>query len=228
MLIQAISQPLINAKVINPLLSTEARGRVGGTVYNTWHGISYAKAHSGPNQPNSATQLAARARLTTIVTQWRALTQGNRDAWAVYATQHLLPDWTGVPKRLTGQNWYVKCSVQLARMGEASVATPPAIAAPEGVVGYNLNLTVADLDQAFTSPIDGDDMIDTFMLGPVSTGVDPKFEHATNYRLVNTDVQQPDILVASAAPGRWRAWARIIATATGLTSGWVSDIQDLT
>ena len=40
------------AKVINPLLSVEARGRMGGIVYNTWHGISYAKAHYGTHKPN--------------------------------------------------------------------------------------------------------------------------------------------------------------------------------
>lgn len=215
------------AKVINPLLSVEARGRFAGLVYNTWHGISTVKAHSGPNQPNSAAQLAARARLTTITAQWRALTQANRDAWSVYADQHPESDWTGNPLRLTGQNWYVRCSIQLARIGESAVATPPAVAAPDPVVGFNLALTVADLTQQFTSPVDGTDMIDTFMLGPVSTGVDPKFEHAIWRRSVNTDVQQPDILVLAAAPGRWRAWARIIATATGLVSSWQSDIDDV-
>lgn len=215
------------AKVINPLLSIEARGRMAGLVYNTWHGISYVKAHSGPNQPNSAAQLAARARLTTITAEWRQLSQANRDAWSVYADSHPEQDWTGNPLRLTGQNWYVRCSIQLHRMGESSVATPPAVAAPDPVVGFSIEKTVNDLTQTFTSPVDGTDMIDTFLLGPISTGVDPKYEHAINVRMLNTDVQQPDIIYATVPSGRYRGWAKIVATATGLTSTKVSKIVDI-
>ncbi len=215
------------AKVINPLLSVEARGRMAGLVYNTWHGISYVKAHSGPNQPNSAAQLAARARLATITAEWRALTQVNRDAWSVYADAHPEQDWTGNPLRLTGQNWYVRCSIQLNRMGESSVATPPAVAAPDPVVGFAIQKTANDLTQTFTGPVDGTDMIDTFVLGPLSTGVDPKIEHAICFRTVNTDVQQPDVLLLTVPNGRWRAWAKILATATGLSSPWVSAQVDI-
>jgi len=215
------------AKVINPLLSVEARGRFAGLVYNTWRGISTVKAHSGPNQPNSAKQLYARALLTTITAEWRALTQGNRDAWAVYADNHLEADWTGNPVRLTAQNWYMRCSIQLNRMGESSIATPPAVAAPDAVVGFNIQKTVDDLTQTFTGPIGGTAMLDTRRLGPVSTGVDPKIEHAINVRLVNSDVQQPDIIYASVPNGRYRAWVKVIATATGLTSTWQSKILDI-
>lgn len=215
------------AKVINPLLSIEARGRVAGLVYNTWHGISIVKAHSGPNQPNSAKQLLARARLTTITAQWRDLTQANRDAWSVYADAHPESDWTGNPLRLTGQNWYVRCTLQLLRIGEAAIATPPAVAAPDPVVGWALSMSNGDIQAMWDTPIDGTDKIDVFALGPVSTGVDPKFEHATFLTMASSDTGQPSGIIASAAPGRWRLWVKVIATATGLTSTYVSDIEDV-
>jgi len=214
------------AKVVSPLHSVEARGRMGGIVFNTWHGISYAKAHSGPNQPNSAAQLAARSRLVTIGAAWRDLTQVQRDAWAVYADSHLESDWTGVPKRLTGQNWYIRCNVQLARMGQAAIDVPPAVAAPDAIVGWEAALTVADLTVEWTSPV-ATDYIDVWALGPVSTGVDPKFQHATNYDLVLASEVTPLIIVLAVPDGRWRCWGRVLDVATGLASPWESSTVDV-
>lgn len=215
------------AKVINPLLSVEARGRMAGLVYNTWHGISYVKAHSGPNQPNSAAQLAARARLVTIGAEWRDLTQAQRDAWGVYADSHPETDWTGNPLRLTGQNWYMRCSIQLNRVGQTSVATPPAIAAPDPATGFLLSFPVADIEADWTTPTDGAHYLDIWMLGPVSTGVDPKIEHATGRVNIVATSAQPYTLVPAAASGRWRAWVKIIAIANGLTSTWMSHQIDV-
>jgi hypothetical protein len=215
------------AKVINPLLSVEARGRMGGLVYNTWHGISYVKAHSGPNQPNSAAQLAARARLIAVGAGWRDLTQVQRDAWSVYADAHPESDWTGNPLRLTGQNWYIRTGVQLTRMGVAVAANPPAVAAPDAPTGWLLDLTVADLTIEWTAPV-ALNWIDCFMLGPVSTGVDPKIEHAVNTSLVLATEVTPFIQILAAPDGRYRAWGRVIDVATGLTSPWESSIVDLT
>lgn len=215
------------AKVLNPLLSVEARGRMSGLVYNTWHGISYVKAHSSPNQPNKAPQLAARARLTTVTADWRALTQNQRDAWGVYADNHPETDWTGSPLRLTAQNWFMRCNIQINRMGETPITDPPAVAAPDAATGFDIKKTGDDLTQGFTTPSESTVMVDTFLLGPVSTGVDPKIQHAVNARLVTADVQQPDILVTGVANGRWRAWLKVITKATGLSSVVVSDIVDI-
>lgn len=218
--------PANMAKVINPLLSVEARGRMAGLVYNTWHGVSYVKAHSGPNQPNSARQLAARARLVTIGAAWRDLTQAQRNAWAVYADAHPESDWTGNPLRLTGQNWYVRCNVQLNRIGIAAISDPPAVAAPDAITGWTVDLTVADLTVSWTAPVITDH-IDIFALGPVSTGVDPKFEHATNYATVIASAATPYIILLAVPSGRWRGWGRVIDVATGLTSPWQSATEDV-
>lgn len=215
------------AKVINPLLSVEARGRMAGLVYNTWHGISYVKAHSGPNQPNTAAQLDARARLVTIGAEWRGLTQAQRDAWGVYAAAHPKADWTGNPLRLTGQNWYLACNIQLNRVGVVSVATPPAVAAPDPVVGWSLADVAGDIEASWATPNIGTFYIDIFTLGPVSTGVDPKIEHATARALIVDNTAQPYTLVASAAPGRWRGWVKVMNIVNGLTSTNVSDIVDI-
>ena len=215
------------AKVVSPLHSVEARGRMGGLVYGTWHGISYVKAYSGPNQPNSAAQLAARARMTTIGAEWRELTDANRAAWAVYAAEHLESDWTGQNKRLTAQNWYIRCNTMRHRLGSASVATPPATAAPDAVTVFAVVDNAGDVDASWTSPNAGTYYLDFWTLGPVSTGVDPKFEHAVVRALIVDNTAQDYALVAAAAAGRWRAWVRSVNIDNGLSSNFVSSQVDI-
>jgi len=216
------------AKVVSPLLSVEARGRMGGLVYGTWHGISTVKAFSSPNQPNSQAQLDARATMSLISVEWQTLTQAQRDAWGTYADANLLPDWTGNPKRLTAMNWFVKCNVQLERMGESHIPSPPAVAAPDSVVGFAVAQATADITAAWTSPVTGAYQLELIRLGPVSIGMDPKIEHAIFDEFMEPDETTPFIVQLAAAAGRWRYWCRLADEATGLVSPWVSDIIDVT
>lgn len=216
------------AKVLNPLLSVEARGKMEGLVYNTWHGISYVKAASSPNQPNSAAQLAARARLSSVSADWRDLTEAQRSTWATYADNNPVTDWTGQPKRLTAFNWYVRCNVQLDRMGESAITDAPSDAAPDAPAGVDLTLDTGDLKITWTSPVTGTLQLEGWILGPVSSGVDPKREQAVFDQMHEPDAVTPVTVVASAASGRWRYWLRVCDEATGLVSGWQSDIQDVT
>jgi hypothetical protein len=94
------------AKVVNPLHSDEARGKIGGLIFNTSRGIRYVKSATSPSQPRTAAQLNVRSIMTTITREWKALTQVQRDAWATYADANPIPDWTGRPIRLTGANAY--------------------------------------------------------------------------------------------------------------------------
>lgn len=219
---------LAYAKVINPLLSVEARGRFGGIVYNTWHGISYAKAHSGPNQPNSAAQLAARARLVTVGADWRDLTQVQRDAWSVYADAHPEQDWTGNPLRLTGQNWFIRCNVQLSRAGLAGISAPPGIAAPDPVTAWVASDPNGAIAVTWTTPDDAALTLDVSFLGPVSTGVDPKIEHAVGLIIMKSNIAHPKTVLVAPATGRYRFWVKVIDDTTGLTSTVVSSLIDYT
>lgn len=58
------------AKVTLPLMSAEARGKVGGLIYNTWRGNSTVKIKKAPAQPRTARQLLIRAFATTCSRAW--------------------------------------------------------------------------------------------------------------------------------------------------------------
>lgn len=113
------------AKVVNPLLSTEARGKLGGVVYNTWRGIRYAKTHTPPSNQGTPLRQQAKQRVINAAQRWRTITPAQRLEWNQYANEHLLDDWTGSPKRIAGYHWYVKINTIVQYIGEPYQDDPP-------------------------------------------------------------------------------------------------------
>lgn len=103
------------AKVTQPLGSAEARGSVGGLVYNTWRGLHTVKTRSGPGTYGTQKQEAGKVLLYAANDAWAALDQADRDAWNDWAAHQRLPQWTGTDKRITGHNWFLRCHIQQAR-----------------------------------------------------------------------------------------------------------------
>jgi hypothetical protein len=96
------------AKVLGPLFSQEARGRVGGLVYNTWRGLHTVKTHIDPEHEDDPLRQAHKNIVTAAGKRWQTISAAQRAAWDHYATQHLQPDWSGTPVRLAGFHWYVR------------------------------------------------------------------------------------------------------------------------
>ncbi len=92
------------AVVTWPLSSGEARGRVGGLIYNTWRGRSYVKAHAHYQTGLSPLQQTNQALAAIATAAWQSFTDQRRSAWADFANRHNTPDWTGNTRRLTGYN----------------------------------------------------------------------------------------------------------------------------
>jgi hypothetical protein len=118
------------ARVIDPLRSSEARGSVGDTTYVTTRGIMYTKLRKGPATEYSTKQVALRLKAHTATDAWQALTEPQRIAWDTYATLHPETDWTGQDKRLSGYNWFLRCSVQGQRISGIWYLDPPELPPP--------------------------------------------------------------------------------------------------
>lgn len=215
------------AKLVNPLLSLEARGKANGVIYNSWRGISYAKSFASPAQPRTSSQLLARSRLTTYSQGWKSLTDAQRTDWQSFASTHLLTDWTGTPKRITSQNWYIRCNVQIARCSGTPISTPPADPAPSGITGLSLTYASSALKLSWTTPTSASLNIEAQLQGPYSSGRQPRFNEATTITISAGNAAQPVTLVSSPASGRYTVWARVIDPATGLTSLWTLSTVDV-
>lgn len=115
------------AKVLNPLNSSEARGRVGGLVYNTWRGIRTVKTHTDPGHQSDPKRQAHKAIVQWYGQRWSTITQAQRDAWDNFADLHPDIDWTGRPVRLAGYHWYVRIQTRCEDIGAGLDDWPPTL-----------------------------------------------------------------------------------------------------
>jgi hypothetical protein len=126
---------------------TSARNRSG----------QYQRARSMPTQPRTASQVAARARLTTLSAGWRGLTDAQRAAWNAFANSFSVTNTLGQTIFLTGHQCYVKVNTVNTLNGDATVAAPPAL--PSFLAATTTGLTAAAgtpaIDVAGSSPAGG-------------------------------------------------------------------------
>jgi hypothetical protein len=214
-------------KVKNPLLSMEARGGIGGLVYNTWRGINTVKTNTSPTGQGTPKRLAAQAMLAAISKDWQTLDDAQRAAWGVYASDHPVPDWTGSPKRLTGQNWFMKCNVILAKIVGTPITDPPAAPQPDAMTGFALSQVINALCASWSLPIAATFTIMWFAVGPLSTGVQAKIEQAQFLRADPAQSVQPWELIQTPGAGRWTVFSKVVDEATGLCSPWASAFLDI-
>lgn len=213
------------AKVIGPLHSTEARGVIGGLIYNTWKGIRYVKRMTSPCQPRTQLALQIRAWMITLVRSWQALSSTAQGDWNDYADAHPLLDWTGIAKRVTGCNWYCGLNTRLKKMGFTISDTPPAVAAPPALVNFAAGVNVAEIALTWTSTGGTDKELIFWLQGPHSKGMQGKIERARFNAHTNGEGAGYQIPVSQI--GRYTVWAYVMLEANGLISTAVSDTADI-
>lgn len=210
------------AKVVAPLFSNEARGSVGSTTYTTLRGKSIAKTRAGSGVYQTAGQIEVRAITAAMTAQWKALTQLQRDAWNTYASQHLLPDWTGSSKRLSGYNWFIKLSVPYSMYIGDPPLVPPLGAGP----GYPLNLrvTLSGSDyylESDDSPSEDGQLyvVDIWFSPWGSVAAKPDQHYSKHYA---TSVAPAYCILPATAleSARIGCWVRLIAYGAGLIYPW--------
>jgi len=172
------------AKVDGPLHSSEARGRMGSLVYNTWRGICYVKSHRDPDTQFTNPQIYIRGLTALCTARWQTLSALQHAAWQQYANDHLETSCTGQLTRLTGYNWFVRANVRRLLLGLAIQDTPPThqvahvvvpiVATPAG--------NVIELSWDATAPYTPADLWYEFWLtGPHSPGAYPTIRNAYRY-----------------------------------------------
>jgi len=211
------------AKLVNPLLSASARGKGVAGIYNVWRGIAYLKRFTSPSQPRTAPQLAARALLVSFVEAWKELSDLQRSNWDTWAAAHLRSDWTGQPVRITGQNAFIACNVNSARMGGTAISNPPTAAAPDAPTGFALSVASGAIKAAWSTPSSPSIELEFRIQGPYSVGAKGSYPRSAFLTHVHASSTSPHTLVASAAAGKYTVWMRSVDPASGLTSLWVSD-----
>jgi len=106
-------------------LVSDVRGKVGGSVFSRNGGGSYVKTFKKPINPASAKQSAIRGYFATMMTEYRALTAQQINAWASAAYQ--FPNRVGDLVKVSGASLYIKCNMLLVASGLPRISTPPIV-----------------------------------------------------------------------------------------------------
>jgi hypothetical protein len=210
------------AKVINPLNSAEARGKVNGLVYNTWRGIHYVKTNTPPSHEGDEKRQIRKNIVQAAAVRWQTISEEDRSAWRYYATTHFDISWTGAPKRISGFNWYVRIQVALQDISIGYVDSPPSVAN----ASY-LEDPIAEYDTGFIyvraaafHPDDAENYwLDIWSTKPLSAGRNPSLHDA--YRRVIVNANETDFRFHEIGAGTYTVFVRTISI-HGLCNPFVS------
>jgi hypothetical protein len=216
------------AKVKSPLLSIEARGGLGGLVFNTWRGRNYVKTNTSPTGQGTPKRLIAQALMATTSRLWKGISEALRAGWNQYAIDHPVSDWSGSPGHNTGFNWYMACNIRLQLLGLPVVNTVPTVSAPAAPTGLTLSYGTTALWMASTSAAYSTNSFIVKGVGPHSAGRIAKREHAILIGHYSLSTARPISCYASPTAGRYTIFATIADHANGLESTEQSAYADVT
>lgn len=105
---------------------TQVSGSVGGTTYAHNKGGMYARARAIPTNPNSIYQQAIRGFIADLTQRWTlTLTEPQRAAWRVYATNVPLPDAFGDMRTIPALSHYIRSNVPRLQIGASRIDPGP-------------------------------------------------------------------------------------------------------
>ena len=206
------------AKVVGPLYSSEARGRVGGLVFNPWRGAAVVKAKHAPTQPRSSLQLSIRALAVKLSRLWAS--NAFHDAWDSYAYDHPSVDGMGVSIRATGANWFLALNTRLLLAGYTPIEEPPSAPAPNAVVGFTANGDVRSLTVSWTYPTAAEPLVQIWFDGPHTAG--RKGSLARRKFKVRYVGNETETEIIDLQPGTYTVFANTLSSSQGLVSPSVS------
>jgi hypothetical protein len=111
-------------RYLSPFLS-DARGKLGGTVFSRNPYGRYTRAKTAPIQPRTTSQQAGRSLFATIAAEWRGLTPAARTAWGKYAAQLTQTDSLGQKSVPSGFQTFCRNSRYAEALGAATLPSPP-------------------------------------------------------------------------------------------------------
>jgi hypothetical protein len=102
-------------------------GSIGGVTYARNAGGAYMRERVVPVNPASVFQTELRGYLAQLTALWVTLTQAQRDGWAAYSENVLLPNPLGDQREIGALAHYVRSNVPRLQSGNPRVDTAPII-----------------------------------------------------------------------------------------------------
>lgn len=103
-------------------------GSIGSTTASRNKFGSYFRSKVIPVNPNTTRQQTIRSIFATLVSAWNdTLTQSQRTAWSLWATNTTIQGKDGNPINITGQNAYIRFNTARLQIGRSRVDVAPII-----------------------------------------------------------------------------------------------------
>lgn len=113
------------AKFTPGAIVSEVRNKIAATVYTKNKAGASIRNRTTPINRRSVGQTGQRQQLASFSSNWRGLTQAQRDGWNSAAASFPQQDNLGQTIFLTGAQLYVRCNLNLLLIGAAQIDDAP-------------------------------------------------------------------------------------------------------
>lgn len=95
--------------LFDSMIISRGSGSIGGITLSHNRGGNYMRSRTTPVNPNTPAQALVRGIMAMLANRWvNVLTQLQRDAWELYATNVPLPNPLGAPRNVGGIGMYIR------------------------------------------------------------------------------------------------------------------------
>lgn len=172
--------------VPSPLIGRISRSAGSLTFAHNKFG-AYFRNRVIPTNPVTGPQTAVRVDFGDHSSNWRALTQAQRDVWIAYGLNYVKTDSLGQTYSLTGLQAYVSVNRNLATYGLAAISAPGLYSPPSGLataVGTADTALGGSFDVAYTAtPLAANTKLFIFATRPLSAGIN--FQPNSAFKLIH-------------------------------------------
>ena len=160
------------AKFTPGAIVSEVRNKIAATVFTKNKAGASIRNRTTPINRRSTGQTSQRQQLASVSSQWRGLTQAERDGWNTAAASFPQQDNLGQTIFLTGAQLFVRCNNNLTLVGAANItdAPSPASFAPIAFVSLTAGAGAGTISLAYTPAVPTGFTLVIRATAPVSPG----------------------------------------------------------
>jgi hypothetical protein len=175
---------VLSAKMTPGAIVSEVRGKIAATVFGRNKGGAVIRNRITPINRRSASQQLRKQLLASFASQWRGLSQAERDSWNAASPNFPQTDNLGQVIYLTGEQLYVRCNSNLVMLGQSQIDVAPSPTSFDVIAFTSLTATADDgaMSLAFTPTVPAGYQLVVRATAPISAGKQSPARSA--YRLI--------------------------------------------
>lgn len=200
------------AKMTPGAIVSEVRGKIAATVFGRNKGGAVIRNRITPINRRSTSQQLRKQLLASFASQWRGLTQAQRDSWNSASLNFPQTDNLGQVIYLTGEQLYIRSNANLVMIGQSQITSAPTPSSFDVLAFTSLDATADDgvISLAFTPTVPAGFSMVVRATPPLSPGKQSPGRSAFRYlQTIAAAATSPQALTT--------AYANVFGAITGAT-----------